>query len=155
MLARIEHMDMCQNVFIDGVWGAYRCAACCLLASLCHKNHPLNLPSLMAVWPLLGISIASLCRSVHRLRSHSALHLVWVADGEAGIAHCRSVKPELQLKAKLPTSTPYGAHMDIGQYGDLNTLQWVENELDPEPNMVHCEVIYGEQPPLIGHMQIS
>ena len=30
MLARIEHMDMCQNVFIDGVWGGYRCAACYL-----------------------------------------------------------------------------------------------------------------------------
>ena len=81
--------------------------------------------------------------------------LVWVADDEAEFANCRSVKPELQLKAKLPTSTPYGAHMDIGQYGDLNTLQWVENELDPEPNMVHCEVIYGEQPPLIGHILIS
>ena len=68
---------------------------------------------------------------------------------------CRLVKPTMELKPKLPTSTRYGAHMDIGQYGDLNTLQWVENELDPEPNMVHCEVIYGEQPPLIGHMQIS
>ena len=34
--------------------------------------------------------------------------------------------------------------MDIGQYGDLNTLHWVENELDPEPNMVLCEVLYGE-----------
>ena len=50
----------------------------------------------------------------------------------------------MELKPKLPTSTRYGAHMDIGQYGDLNTLQWVENEFDPEPNMVHCEVIYGE-----------
>lgn len=49
----------------------------------------------------------------------------------------------MELKAKLPTATRYGAHMDIGQYGDLNTLQWVENEFDPEPNMVHCEVIYG------------
>ena len=56
----------------------------------------------------------------------------------------RLVKPTMELKPKLPTSTRYGAHMDIGQYGDLNTLQWVENEFDPEPNMVHCEVIYGE-----------
>ena len=31
-----------------------------------------------------------------------------------------------------------------GNYGDLNTLHWVENELDPEPNMVLCEVMYGE-----------
>ena len=69
-----------------------------------------------------------------------------------GGAHCRSVKPELQLKAKLPGSTPYGAHMDIGQYGDLNTLQWVENEFDPEPNMVHCEVIYGEQPSVLTRL---
>ena len=58
--------------------------------------------------------------------------------------HCRLVKPNMELQPKLPTSTRYGAHMDIGQYGDLNTLQWVENEFDPEPNMVHCEVIYGE-----------
>ena len=46
--------------------------------------------------------------------------------------------------ARLPTDTPYGAHMDIGQYGDLNSLQWVENEFDPSPNMLHCEVVYGE-----------
>jgi hypothetical protein len=57
---------------------------------------------------------------------------------------CRLVKPQMELKPKLPTKTPYGAHMDIGQYGDLNTLCWVENEFDSEPNMVHCEVIYGE-----------
>ena len=47
-------------------------------------------------------------------------------------------------EAQAATSTPYGAHMDIGQYGDLNSLHWVENELDPEPNMVLCEVMYGE-----------
>ena len=101
---------------------------------------------LTAVWAVLGVSTASPCRGTKR----SILHCTetQAADDETGLAHCRSVKPELQLKAKLPASTPYGAHMDIGQYGDLNTLQWVENELDPEPNMVHCEVIYGEQPSL-------
>ena len=57
---------------------------------------------------------------------------------------CRPMQPAAELKPKLPTSTPYGAHMDIGQYGDLNTLRWVTNELDPEPNMVLCEVMYGE-----------
>ena len=57
---------------------------------------------------------------------------------------CRPMQPVAEQKLKLPTSTPYGAHMDIGQYGDLNTLHWVENELDPEPNMVLCEVMYGE-----------
>ena len=36
--------------------------------------------------------------------------------------------------------------MDIGQYGDLNSLQWVENEFDPSPNMLHCEVVYGARP---------
>ena len=50
--------------------------------------------------------------------------------------------PEL----KLPAETRYGAHMDIGQYGDLNTLRWVENEFDPAPNMKHCEVLYGAFP---------
>lgn len=50
--------------------------------------------------------------------------------------------PEL----KLPAETRYGAHMDIGQYGDLNTLRWVENEFDPAPNMKHCEVVYGAFP---------
>lgn len=44
----------------------------------------------------------------------------------------------------MPSETPYGAHMDIGQYGDLNTLQWVANEFDPSPDMLHCEVVYGE-----------
>ncbi len=44
---------------------------------------------------------------------------------------------------KLPSETRYGAHMDIGQYGDLSTLRWVENEFDPAPNMKHCEVTYG------------
>jgi hypothetical protein len=48
------------------------------------------------------------------------------------------------VKQRLPTETRYGAHMDIGQYGDLNTLQWVENEFDPSPDMLHCEVVYGE-----------
>ncbi len=57
---------------------------------------------------------------------------------------CRPMQPAADQKLKLPTSTPYGAHMDIGQYGDLNSLHWVENELDPEPNMVLCEVMYGE-----------
>ena len=60
------------------------------------------------------------------------------------------MKPAAELKPKLPTSTPHGAHMDIGQYGDLNTLHWVENEVDPEPDMVLCEVLYGELVPLFG-----
>lgn len=25
MLARCEKLDLCQNVFVDGKWGAYRC----------------------------------------------------------------------------------------------------------------------------------
>ena len=26
LLARCEYLDLCQNVFVDGKWGAYRCA---------------------------------------------------------------------------------------------------------------------------------
>lgn len=55
----------------------------------------------------------------------------------------RMIKATMEPQPKLPSETRYGAHMDIGQYGDLSTLQWVENEFDPSPNMLHCEVIYG------------
>ena len=27
MLARCEKLDLCQNVFVGGEWGAYRCCA--------------------------------------------------------------------------------------------------------------------------------
>ncbi len=58
------------------------------------------------------------------------------------------VKATWEPEEKLPSETQYGAHMDIGQYGDLNTLRWVENEFDPAPNMLHCEVTYGVPPSL-------
>jgi hypothetical protein len=58
----------------------------------------------------------------------------------------RMVKACWDPELKLPAETRYGAHMDIGQYGDLNTLRWVENEFDPAPNMKHCEVVYGAFP---------
>ena len=56
----------------------------------------------------------------------------------------RLLPSEAAAVPRLPSETPYGAHMDIGQYGDLNSLHWVENEFDPSPNMLHCEVVYGE-----------
>ncbi|CAL8464659.1 g4194 [Coccomyxa elongata] len=62
-------------------------------------------------------------------------------DGKWGTY--KMVKATWEPEEKLPSETQYGAHMDIGQYGDLNTLRWVENEFDPAPNMLHCEVIYG------------
>ena len=62
----------------------------------------------------------------------------------------RLLPPDETPEARLPAETPYGAHMDIGQYGDLNSLQWVENEFDPAPNMLHCEVIYGARFLLTG-----
>ncbi|KAK9904717.1 hypothetical protein WJX75_001194 [Coccomyxa subellipsoidea] len=62
-------------------------------------------------------------------------------DGKWGTY--KMVKACWDPELKLPAETRYGAHMDIGQYGDLNTLRWVENEFDPAPNMKHCEVVYG------------
>jgi hypothetical protein len=60
-----------------------------------------------------------------------------------GACLIRLLPSEAAAPPRLPAETPYGAHMDIGQYGDLNSLHWVENEFDPSPNMLHCEVVYG------------
>jgi hypothetical protein len=54
---------------------------------------------------------------------------------------------DVPLKEALTRSveqSPYGAHMEIGTYGDLNSLYWAENEKPDHPDMILVGVTYGE-----------
>ena len=46
----------------------------------------------------------------------------------------RAVKPQETM--------PFGAHLEIGNYGDLSTLHWVENAPITGEDL-NCEVTYG------------
>lgn len=54
---------------------------------------------------------------------------------------------DVPLKEALTRSveqSPYGAHMEIGNYGDLNSLYWAENEKPDHPDMILVGVTYGK-----------
>ena len=44
-------------------------------------------------------------------------------------------------------AVPNGAHMEIGTYGDLATMHWVQNE-PWAADLLACDVTYGAWPGL-------
>ena len=53
--------------------------------------------------------------------------------------------PRTQLCQRRLGDMPSGAHMEIGTYGDLATMHWVQNEAW-SPDVLDCAVTYGAPP---------
>ena len=53
--------------------------------------------------------------------------------------------PLADMCQKRMADMPNGAHMEIGTYGDLATLHWVQNE-PWGPGVLDCRVTYGACP---------
>jgi hypothetical protein len=52
--------------------------------------------------------------------------------------------PLKEAESRSVDQSPYGAHMEIGTYGDLNSLYWAENEKPNHPDMILVGVTYGK-----------
>jgi hypothetical protein len=48
--------------------------------------------------------------------------------------------PLKEAESRSVDQSPYGAHMEIATYGDLNSLYWAEND----PDMILVGVTYGK-----------
>ncbi len=51
--------------------------------------------------------------------------------------------PLKEAETRSVDQSPYGAHMEIATYGDLNSLFWAENEKPDHPDMILVGVTYG------------
>ena len=55
--------------------------------------------------------------------------------------------PLADMCRKRLADMPNGAHMEIGTYGDLDTMHWVQNE-PWAADVLDCHVTYGAAPAL-------
>ena len=55
---------------------------------------------------------------------------------------CCAQTEDMLVAAARANSPQHGVHLDIGTFGDLNSLHWAHNPA-PKPGHVECDVSYG------------
>ena len=115
MLAQAVALDLTVNIFKDGLWGCYRC--CLFKCCMSLISHGMFLRE-------------GACRLEHSLM-------------QFGVLFFRKTSTPADAVLCPAEHAPAGSHMEIGNYGDLNTLHWVQNRPISHPDLVHCAVTYG------------
>ena len=149
MLARARGLDLAQNVFQEGVWGAmwwvplqnvYGLASSTAVMSACQYRVFCTGPCLLRHQPVPLTGFMPQCWT----SSQPCLLKIRKQDkGLKPLLLCSLSKCPWEIPAKRPVKDlPCGCHLEVGTPGDLSTLRRVENR-PWNADTIAVKVAYG------------